>query len=156
MIFDWVNDCSEYGLNVEHDVLGSILLRFFFFEQCSFVCVEGYWCYVACGFYQKIMHVPYQVEVQFTLSYSFLGCFLEIEGNVEVEFVLEDAVTRVKQVFEIISMFELIARVLVGYMKMRCLFLNSSLLSLLLGRRVAACRCERSLDESQSHQLYFK
>ena len=101
------------------------------------------------------MHVSHQIEVQFAFRNALLDCFLEIEGYVKVEFVLKDAVARVEEVFEIVSMRELIAGVLVGNVKVRLLF-KSSLLSLLLGRRVSACRCERSLDESQSHQLYFK
>ena len=51
----------------------------------------------------------------------------------EVEFVLEDAVARVEEVFEIVSVCELIARVLVGYTKMR-LLVNKMLLSLLFDR----------------------
>ena len=86
------------------------------------------------------MHVPHQIEVQFAFRNrnALLDCFLEIEGNVEVEFVLEDAVARVEEVFEIVSMFELIARVLVGYMKMR----------------LASVRCEAFCDEA--YQLYIK
>ena len=98
------------------------------------------------------MHMPHQIEVQFAFRNALLDCFLEIEGYVVVELVLKDAVARVEEVFEIVTMRELISRALVGNVKVRLLF-KSSILSLLFGCRVTVRRCERLLDEP--HQLYI-
>jgi len=55
------------------------------------------------------MHMPHQIEIKFALCYKFFSSILEIEGHMEVELVLKNAIARVEHVVEIISILETIS-----------------------------------------------